>query len=119
MAYSTKKLTRKVRETLTSVGLNLFLSKLTELDSVGAVDLLANGFDLSGDGNVEIVEELEVGFTLTGGDNGFSECASTSTTLSPVVADNSGIGTTSKGFATNKLELCRSIGAKRKHQSKG
>ena len=113
-----RKLTGKVCETLTSVGLDLFLGQLAELDSVGTVDLLANGFDLGGDGDVEVVEELEVGFTLTGGDDGFSECASTSATLGPVVAYNSGIGTASKGFATNELEFCRSISAKRECRSK-
>lgn len=107
-----RKLTGKVTKALSSVCLDLLLGLLAELDSIGAIDLLANGLDLLSNRNIEIIKELEVGFAFAGSDNGFSQCASTSTTLSPVIADNCSIGTTGESLITNELEFGRGVGTR-------
>ena len=89
----------------------MLLRLLAELDAVRAVDLLADNLDLLLDREVEVVQELEVGFTLTGLDDGLRESERTSTTLRPVVADDGSVGTAGERLLADELELGGSVSA--------
>ena len=102
-------LTGQVAEALASVRLNLLLCKLAELNAVSAVDLLRNCLDLLLDGEIEVVEELEVRGPLTDCDDGLRESASACTTLSPMVADDCSVSAASQSLRADKFELGRRI----------
>lgn len=104
-------LTGQVPVPLTGVSIDLLLGEFAELDPISTVDLLHDGSDLVLDGDIEIVEELEVGLALACGNESFGELDGSGTTLSPVVTDHGGIGTSRQSFLTDELELGRGVGA--------
>ena len=96
---------------LASVRLDLLLRRLAELDSVGAVDLLADDLDLLLNRLLEVVQELELRLALAHGDKCLCECFGASTAFGPVVAHYRGIGTAVECELTNELELSLGIRA--------
>ena len=65
------------------------------------------------DGQVEVVQELEVGWALASRDNGLGERECTGTTLGPVVADDGSVGAALEREVANKLKFGRSVSAAR------
>ena len=88
---------------MTSVRLNLLLSKFAELDTIRTIDLLGDDLNLLFDGQVQVVQELEVRLALADGDDGFGKSAGTSTTLGPVVTDDGCICAASKRLLSDEL----------------
>ena len=88
---------------MTSVRLNLLLSKFAELDAIRTVDLLGDDLNLLFDGQVQVVQELEVRWALADGDYGFGKSTGTCTTLGPVVADDGCICAASKRLLSDEL----------------
>ena len=104
------KLTRQVAVALASVRLDLLLRKLAELNAVCAVNLLRDDLDLLLDGELKVVQELEVRLSLADADHSLGESAGTCTTLGPMVADYSSICTSSESLLPNELELRFGVG---------
>lgn len=102
-------LTSEVAEALASVGFDLLLSQLAQLDAVCTVDLLANAADLVDNGEVEVVQILESRLSLACRDDCLSKGTSTGTTLSPVVANDSSIGTAGQRLLPDELKLSRRV----------
>lgn len=89
------RLTRKITVSLLRVRLNLLLSKFTELYSISTIYFFCQGCHLFLDAGLDVVEELEVGFTLANSDSRFGKGLGSSTSFGPMVAHNGGVGTRS------------------------
>lgn len=104
------RLTGKVAVSLAGVGFHLLLCELAELDTIRTVNLLGDDLDLLLDRQIQVVEELEVRLAFADSDDGFSESTGTRATFSPMIADDSRIGTSSERLLTNELEFSRRVG---------
>lgn len=82
---------------------------LAKFDASRAVYFLADYLDLLSDGEVEVVEESEAGFSFTSCNDCLGKGTCTSTTFCPVVAHYRGIGTSSESFPTDELKFGRGI----------
>jgi len=94
---------------LAGVCVDLRAGEITELDSIGTIDLFADDRDLLFDGQVEIIEEFKAGGAFTACNNCFSECAATCTSFGPVIADDSCIRPTTESLFANESKLRRGI----------
>ena len=90
---------------MTSVGLNLLLRRLAELDPVGAVDLLADDLNLLLDRLFEVIQELELRVAFAHRHECLRKGLGACTTLGPVVTDDRGIGTAAESELTDELKL--------------
>lgn len=102
-------LTRQAAVSLAGVGIDLLACKVAQFDTVCAVDLFSNSIDLGLNGLVEVVEEFEVGFTLADVNDSLGQIPGPSTSLSPVVADNRSVRTSSQGLLAHEGKLSRGV----------
>ena len=105
-------LTRKATKPLAGIRVDLRASQIAEFDPVGTVDLFANDIDLLLDREIEVVQELEVRGGFTACDDCSSELSSSGSTLRPMIADDSSIGSASNGLVLYEGEFCRSVRAR-------
>lgn len=102
--------TGKIPVTLPGIGFNLSLGEIAQLYAVAAVNIPDDGGNLLFDGEVQIVEEFELGFALASSDQSFRQLPRTGAALCPVIADNCSIRPTSQCLLPDELKFCRGIG---------
>lgn len=95
-----------------SIGIDLLLRKLRELDLLRTIHLLANGLHALKDSALGVIEKLEFLWLLAGLDNTLSEVNGSGTTLSPVVGLNGILGTSGESLLAESLDLGSSVALK-------
>ena len=83
--------TGEVTISLPRVGFDLLPGEIAQLYAVRTVDLLGNGSNLLFNGEVQVVEEFELGFALASSNECFCHFPRASPTLGPVIADDGSI----------------------------
>lgn len=97
--------TGKIVVTLPGIGFYLFFGEIAKLYAVRSINVPGNNGYLLFDGEVQVVEEFELGFALTGSDESFCQLPRTSATFSPVIADNGSICATSQCLLSDELKF--------------
>mmetsp|Transcript_10571 Transcript_10571/g.26668 ORF Transcript_10571/g.26668 Transcript_10571/m.26668 type:complete len:240 (-) Transcript_10571:276-995(-) len=97
----------KLAKTVLFVFFDLFVGQIRIVNSVGTVNFFANGFDLLLDALVEFIQKPEIGCVvfLAGLFYGATEICSASTTLCPVVREDSIKGTRLHGCLFDNLDF--------------
>jgi len=79
--------------------------EIAKLYAVRSINVSSNNGNLLFDGEVQVVKEFELRFTLAGHDQSLRQLASASTTLSPMIADNGSICASSQCFLSDELKF--------------
>jgi hypothetical protein len=82
---------------------------LAKFDASRTVYLLADYLYLLSDGEVEVVEESEAGFSFASCNDCLGKGTCTRTTFCPMVAHYRGIGTGSESLLTDEFKFSRGI----------
>ena len=97
--------TGKIAVALPSIGFDLSFGKIAKLYAVRSINVPSNNGNLLFDGEVQVVEEFELGFALAGSDQSFRQLSCTSATFSPVIADYGSICATSQCLFSDELKF--------------
>ena len=103
--------TGKIAVALPGIGFDLFFGEIAKLYAVCSIDVPGNNGNLLFDGEVQVVEEFELGFALAGNDQSFRQLSCTGATFSPVIADNGGICAASQSLLSDELKFSGGIRA--------
>jgi len=90
---------------LPGIGFDLLFGEIAELYAVRSINVPGNNGNLLFDGEVQVVEEFELGFALAGSDQSFRQLPCSSATFSPVIADNGSICATSQCLLSDELKF--------------
>jgi len=97
--------TGKIAVALPGIGFDLLFGEITKLYAVRSINIPGNNGNLLFDGEVQVVEEFELGFALAGSDQSFRQFTCTSATFSPVITDNGSICATSQCLLSDELKF--------------
>jgi hypothetical protein len=90
---------------LPGIGFDLLFGEIAKLYAVRSINFPGNNGNLLFDGEVQVVEEFELGFALAGSDQSFRQPPCTSATFSPVIADNGSVCAISQCLLSDELEF--------------
>jgi len=100
----------QVAETLLGVSVDFGLGLVGHLDAVGPVDLAGNRLDLGLDGEVQVVQEFEVGGLAACGLNSQAEVLRSLSTFGPVAAQNCVKGSSPSCQRLNHFQFVEGVG---------
>jgi hypothetical protein len=90
---------------LPGIGFYLLFGDIAKLYAVRSINVPGNNGNLLFDGEIQVVEEFELGFALAGSDQSFRQIPCTGATFSPVTADNGSICATSQCLFSDELKF--------------